>query len=59
VYLSAYETRGPEVTRYQGVRLTKSGTYKPIITTLAHVTLSKDTVVRVAGTFGCWNCCVT
>ena len=44
------------VTGYQGVPLTKSGTYKAIITTLSQVTGSKVTLVRVAGTFGCWNC---
>jgi hypothetical protein len=48
-----------KVTGYQGVQLTKSGTYKSIITTLSHVTLSKVTVVRIAGTFGCWNCGAT
>jgi hypothetical protein len=45
-----------KVTGYQGVQLTRSGTYKSIITTTSHVALSKVTVVRIAGTFGCWNC---
>ena len=48
-----------KVTGYQGVQLTKSGTYKSIITTTSHVALSKVTVVRIAGTFGCWNCGAT
>jgi hypothetical protein len=45
-----------KVTGYQGVPLTKTGTYKAIITTLSQVTGSKVTLVRIAGTFGCWNC---
>jgi hypothetical protein len=45
-----------KVTGNKGVPLTKSGTYKAIITTLSQVTGSKVTLVRVAGTFGCWNC---
>jgi hypothetical protein len=45
-----------KVTGYQGVSLAKNGTYKAIITTLSQVTGSKVTLVRVAGTFGCWNC---
>jgi hypothetical protein len=45
-----------KVTGYQGVPLTKSGIYKAIITTLSQVTGSKVTLVRIAGTFGCWNC---
>ena len=45
-----------KVTGYQGVPLAKSGSYKAIVTTLSQVTGSKVTIVRVAGTFGCWNC---
>jgi hypothetical protein len=45
-----------KVTGYQGVPLSKSGTYKATITTLSQVTGSKVTLVRIAGTFGCWNC---
>ena len=48
-----------KVTGYQGVPLAKSGTYKAIISTLSQVTGSKVTVVRIAGTFGCWNCGAT
>jgi hypothetical protein len=45
-----------KVTGYEGVQLTKTGTYKSIITTVSQVTGSKVTLVRIAGTFGCWNC---
>jgi hypothetical protein len=45
-----------KVTGYEGARLAKSGAYKAIVTTLSHVTGSKVTLVRVAGSFGCWNC---
>jgi hypothetical protein len=48
-----------KVTGYQGVQMTKTGTYKSIITTLSHVAGSKVTLVRIAGTFGCWNCGAT
>jgi len=48
-----------KVTGYAGVRLARSGSYKTIISTLSQVTGSKVTLVRVAGTFGCWNCGTT
>jgi hypothetical protein len=44
------------VTGYQGVQLARTGTYKALITTLSQLTGSKVTLVRIAGTFGCWNC---
>jgi hypothetical protein len=45
-----------KVSGYKGVPLAKSGSYKANVTTLSQVTGSKVTVVRVAGTFGCWSC---
>jgi hypothetical protein len=48
-----------KVTGYTSARLAKTGSYKAVITTLSQVTGTKVTVVRVAGTFGCWNCGTT
>ena len=45
-----------KVTGYLGVQLAKRGSYKAMVTTLSQVTGSKVTLVRVAGTFGCWSC---
>jgi hypothetical protein len=45
-----------KVKGFQGVRLAKTGSYKTIVTTLSQIAGSKVTLVRVAGTFGCWNC---
>jgi hypothetical protein len=45
-----------QVKGFQGVQLAKSGSYRSVITTRSQITGSKVTLVRVAGTFGCWDC---
>jgi hypothetical protein len=48
-----------KVTGYPGVQFSRSGTYSTVITTLSTVTGTKVSLVKIAGTFGCWNCGAT
>ena len=45
-----------KVTGYPVAQLSKTGTYSAIIKTLSTITGTKVSNVKIAGTFGCWNC---
>jgi hypothetical protein len=48
-----------KVTGYTGVQFSKTGTYSAIVNTLSTITGTKVSNVKIAGTFGCWNCGAT
>jgi hypothetical protein len=48
-----------KVSGYPGVQLSRSGAYSTIIKTLSTVTGTKVSLVKVTGSFGCWNCGAT
>jgi hypothetical protein len=45
-----------KVTGYPGVQLARSGLYSTIIKTVSAVAGTKVSLVKVTGSFGCWNC---
>ena len=48
-----------KVTGYPGAHFSKTGTYSTMIKTLSTVTGTKVSLVKITGTFGCWNCGAT
>jgi hypothetical protein len=45
-----------KVTGYSGVKLAQSGTYQVTTKTVSEIVGTKDTIVRITATLGCWRC---